>query len=227
MHAQKSVVYRLEFATTNDTCTLGENSDPLTLTASDFSTVMDIMEQAAREGGQRYEFSATFSDGDGDVGYVIDSISGVANNAPCYWSFYIRSGEMELMPNLGVSDFVPGDNFEVIMRYEARIGTPTIMTMYIIDYPDPFCIEAAPLDAINVVTRSGSSALDVMEEAVAQGGRAYNFSVSYGAIEESFGYVIQQLNGVAKNGSCSWTASVTNPGQSPHVINALRGQRLM
>ena len=184
---------------------------------------MDVMERAVREGGERYNFRATFSDADGDIGYVVDHLNGVDNMAPCYWAFYIRSGSNLFMPSLSVSDYVPGDNFEVIMRYEALIAAPTITTRYILDYPDPFCFDGNAPTPVTVVTRSGNSALDVMEEAVAQGGREYNFSVNYAEVMDIFGYVIHQLNGVATNGSCSWVVTVTSPGEnSIPLVNTIR-----
>ena len=146
VHALKTVFYTVEY--TNGTCS-GMDLPSLTLSGlSDFASALDIMEEAVKRAAnpQDYEFLTTFSDADGDVGYFVNSIGGTENNAPCFWIFYVRSGSQETRPNLGIADYVPGNLFEVIMRYESPVFMPdTITTTYIIDYPDPVCFDAIPL----------------------------------------------------------------------------------
>lgn len=207
--------YRIEYSEPqNGTCG-GTNPAPLSITASDFSTALDIMEMAANE-GMEYEFSASFF---GVLGYLIDGVNGVQTEAPCSWTFYIRAGSIEIVPDIAVSDYVPGNNFEVILRYEQVMDTPFITTTYVIEYPDPLCSSATPPAQINIARPNGSFALDVMEEAVSKNGPEYRFSVDYTAVEGGgFGYVIEQVNGVARNGSCSWTPFLTSPGQNNNYL---------
>ena len=195
--AQKTVVYRVEYTQPSSGECGGVNLEPLNLTPDDdFSTARDIIEQGVREGGRYYQFSTSFTDQDGVVDYIIDEINGTRAAPPCYWAFYVQSGDVETMPEIGISSYIPGDSFHVILRYESSVmATPTIETIYTIEYPDPVCTPQpdAPEEII-VTTSARSTVLDVMEEAVAQGGRDYQFSVNYISLRASnYGYVIDQV----------------------------------
>lgn len=208
--AQKSVLYRIEYSE-NGTCS-GVNPDPLNVTSSDFSTALDIMEQAAREGGRSYGFTTTFTEQEGVAGYVIDAVNGRGREGGCDWSFYVQSGDETVTPDVGISIYTPGDGFEVIIRYEEQVAVATITTTYVIEYL-PVCSSATPPNRVLVTTPTVSSMFDVMEEAVARNGQRYVFTVNYDAVQEGgFDYVILQVSGVANNGSCVWQPFVMSPG---------------
>ena len=68
---QKNVVYQVEYSEQNGTCG-GVNFDPLSLTVPVFSTVLDIMEIAARM-GQSYQFVITFTQVNGNAAYTVET----------------------------------------------------------------------------------------------------------------------------------------------------------
>lgn len=212
---QKNINFLVEYSQANGTCG-GVNLDPLTLTVSDFSTVLGIMEAAARR-GTIYEFSTTFTEADGNTGYSVDSIGNTRNAPPCYWLYYVQSGGVELTPTVGIAEYVPGNNFRVILRYrEVLSSTQKITTSYEIQHLDSVCTSATPPSQLSITTPTESTALDVMEEAVRENGRLYRFSTEYvsflaGSTGQSYGHVIRQVGGVAENGSCYWAAFVTTP----------------
>ncbi len=204
MEAQKSVNYRVEY-NDNGSCG-GLTSVPLSVSVSApyFGTALDVMELAANQ-GEEFQFEATYT----QVGVVIDSVNDTEATSECFWTFYVRSPSgMELRPNESVSEYIPGNNIEVILRYETFSPAVIISTTYTIEYPDSVCTSSTPPDTVTVATPLGSNALDVMERAVIEYGSAYGFSVNYlGAA----GHVIKTLSGETTNVNCSWTAYVTTP----------------
>ena len=112
---QKNVVYQVEYSEQNGTCG-GVNFDPLSLTVPVFSTVLDIMEIAARM-GQNYQFVITFTEVNGNAAYTVDAINNTRSEPPCYWSYVVQSGEEERAPRVGIAEYVPGNDFRVILRY--------------------------------------------------------------------------------------------------------------
>ena len=122
---------------------------------------------------------------------------------------------------------MPGNDFRVILRY-GQLRANGIATSYTIEHPDPVCTSATPpsrLSAIN--TPLGSTAMDVMEEAVRENGRSYRFSTEYvlfiigvdGVSEQSYGHVVRQIGDVAENNSCYWAMFVTPPNGAESKIN--------
>ena len=226
---QKTVFYRVEYSQPNGTCG-GTDLVPLNLTVSDFTTARGVMERGVQEGGAYYQFSASFSDQDGVVDYVIDAINGTQGEPPCRWVFYVESsGGDEIAPTSGLSSYVPGNNFHVILRYETEVATPTIVTTYNIAYLDPLCAPVgltAP-ESIRVTTSSGgSTALDVMEEAVARGGRQYQFSVNYVSVDGgSFGYVIDQVCTVLHADVCKYPCKQVQPF-SAHLEHCMQNVKV-
>lgn len=206
---QKDVNYRVEY---NSTCSGGPsvNPDPLPLTVSAFDTALHIMEQAATMDGS-YQFSATFSEADGTVGYFVESIGGTSSDAPCYWNFYVQSGGVEVAPSVGVDAYVPGNNFDVIMRYEPAVSSPSITTTYVIEHPDRACTSATPPNTIRITTPTGSTALHIMEEAVRENGPMYRFATRYSAVGSGYGYTVWQVGNVSNSGNCDWAVFVTAP----------------
>ena len=204
---QKNVIYKVEYSEQNGTCG-GVNFDPLSLTVPVFSTVLDIMEIAARM-GQNYQFVITFTEVNGNAAYTVDAINDTRSEPPCYWSYVVQSGEKERAPRVGIAEYVPGNDFRVILRY-GQLHANGIATSYTIEHPDPVCTSATPpsrLSAIN--TPLGSTAMDVMEEAVRENGHSYRFSTEYvlfmigvdGVSEKSYGHVVRQIGDVAENNS--------------------------
>ena len=191
----------------------------MTLTTSDFSTILQVMEQAATL-ADRYLFSTTFSAQDTDAGYVIDSIDDTRAVEPCYWSVYVQSGDTEITPGVGISSYVPGDGFHVILRYEEQVEISSMATLYVIEYPDPVCTKATPPDSISVTTPTRSTALDVMVEAATVSGSDYEFSTNYmqvDAASSAYGYVVTQVGGVANNGSCAWVPFLVPLGRDEEM----------
>ena len=76
---QKNVVYQVEYSEQNGTCG-GVNLDPLSLTVPVFSTVLDVMEIAARM-GQSYQFVITFTEVNGNAAYTVDAINNTSHLA--------------------------------------------------------------------------------------------------------------------------------------------------
>ena len=80
-------------------------------------TAMDIM-IAAADKDSKFNFWATYY---GNMGYSIDAIRGAAKKGSGSWVFYykIPGVSKEIKSFFGVSNVViPGDNWEIIMRYE-------------------------------------------------------------------------------------------------------------
>ena len=75
---------------------------------------------------------------------------------------------------------------------------------YQILFSDPTCSNATAPEKVMVEVKRGSTALDVMEEAVTDFGRDYRFSATY--FGEELGYFIDQINGTASDveSSCFW-----------------------
>ena len=104
---------------------------------------------------------------------------------------------------------MPGDDFWVILRYR-KLRANGIATSYTIEHPDPVCTSATPPSRLSAIsTPLGSTAMDVMEEAVRENGRSYRFSTEYvlfmigvdGVSEQSYGHVVRQIGDVAENNS--------------------------
>lgn len=223
VQSQKDITYLVEYSQPNGTCG-GVDLDPLLLTVSDFSTVLHIMETAAATNGARFEFSTTFTEADGNTGYIVDSIGNTTNSPPCYWLYYVRSGDAEEIPSVGIAEYVPGNNFRVILRYGEVIGSRQITTRYVVQHRDSVCTSATPPNELRISTPADSTALDVMEEAVRENGRSYRFSTRYalfsaGAMDRSYGHVIKQVGDVAENGSCYWAAFVTTPSGEESTLS--------
>lgn len=205
MQAQdrKNVNYKVQY---NSTCTTAAAPDPLPLNASSFATALDIMQTAAMM-DTIYEFSVTY----GTIGYYVDAIGGISSAGTCYWDFYVVSGGVERAPDVGVAAYVPGNNFDVILRYEQEVDSPTITTTYNIEHQSP-CTRPSN-QGVRVTTPPGSTALGVMERAVLHNGSMYGFATNYaafpGSIPPLYGYIIKQVGGVSENGSCRWTVHVT------------------
>lgn len=211
---EKTITYRVEYSSENGTCG-GVDLEPLTLTTSDFSTILQVMELAATQANS-YLFSTTFSAQDKDAGYVVDSINNTRTVEPCYWSVYVQSGDTEIMPDVGISSYVPGDGFHVILRHEDQVDISSVTTIYVIDYPDAKCTTAMPPDSISIATPTGSTALDVMVKAATLSGSDYAFSTDYMQVASSaevYGYVVTQVGGVDNNGSCIWVPFLTPLGR--------------
>ena len=80
-------------------------------------TAMDVM-IAAADKDSKFKFQATYY---GTRGYDVDAIRGTAKKGSGSWVFYYKiSGvSKEIKSSLGVSNVViPGENWEIIMRYE-------------------------------------------------------------------------------------------------------------
>lgn len=208
----QNIVYRVEY---DQSCS-SRITDSLPLAdVPVYSTALDIMKIAASMDSSLYQFSVTFTEGDGSVGYYVDRIGNTRNEAPCYWNFYIDtdSGGM-VAPDIGVDAYIPGNNFRVILRYEGQQARSSFNTTYVIDL-DSACTMTTTY-GVTVTTSNGSTALDVMEQAVRANGRMYVFSADYIALTSTlsgtvYGYSIKQVNGIAQEGTCSWAVFVTTP----------------
>lgn len=163
-----------------------------------------------------YQFATTFTEVDGNTRYIVDAINNIRNEPPCNWSYFVRSGEEERMPRVGIEEYVPGNDFQVILRYGEDL-TNGISTTYIIEHPDPVCTsDTSPSQLTVINTPSGSTAMDVMEEAVRENGLSYQFSTEYilsrtMGSEPRYGHVVRQIGDVAENNSCYWATLVTSP----------------
>ena len=195
----KLVEYRIE---QDGQCTIPSPPPPQNITASYFSTALNIMELATA-GGERYAFKAEYTE-EIFSGLIITAVGGVTTVEPCVWLFYVRSPDgTEIRPEARVSSYIPADGFTVILRYKERRSSISIR--YSIKYT-PHCSGDAPLDVM-VETFGGITPLDVMERAVVLKGRMYEFTVSYQSA--SVGYTIQRLNGKMTHENCSWVPFIT------------------
>ena len=200
----------------NTTCG-GIDASPLNITVLYFGTAFDVIREAAIQGTE-YLFTASYSE-EREPGYTIDIINGRGRSTEpsCRWVFYVQSPDgIRIKPTQKISTYIPGQNFQIIMSYEEFSVTSVITTDYTIEYPDPTCVQRTPPDSVRVTTPIGSTAINVMEQAVAQYGQSYRFSAIYGGSMNN--YRINQLNDVATNGSCSWFAFVMTPnggGRTP------------
>ena len=206
MNAQKTVTYRVEYNDDNDACE-GTNLQPLTINSSFTSTAMDIME-LARDEGREYNFSATYF---GFLGYFIDSVNGRPGENDCFWFFYIQApGGSAFKPQIGVTTYVPGDNFVVILRYETFRQPAMFSSNMTIEYPEAACSTATPPPDAAVSIVQGGTALDVMEQA-GNMGSDYRFSATY--FGSGLGFFIDTLNGVSNNqtNACNWLFFIMTP----------------
>ena len=206
MNAQKTVTYRVEYNDDNDACE-GTNPAALTIDSSSTSTAMDIME-LARDEGREYNFSATYF---GFLGYFIDSVNGRPGGNDCFWFFYIQApGGSAFKPQIGVTTYVPGNNFVVILRYETFRQPAMFSSNMIIEYPEAACSTATPPPDAAVSIVQGGTALDVMEQA-GNTGREYRFSATY--FGSNLGFSIDTLNGVSNNqtNTCNWLFFIMTP----------------
>ena len=91
---------------------------------------------------------------------------------------------------------------------------------YQIQYNDPVCSNSTSPAKVKIVLglirsqnlqyllETGKYALDIMEEAVVQGGAPYRFSSTYFG---SLGYFIDKINGTQSNSPCFWTIFIGKP----------------
>ena len=224
--AEKTVTYRVEYNDDSIECS-GTNLQPLTIGSSYTSTAMDIME-LARDQGEEYQFSATYF-GASIGGYFIDSVNGRPGENGCYWFFYIQApGGSAFKPQIGVTTYVPGDDFVVILRYETFRQPAMFSSNMAIEYPEPTCSTATPPPDAAVSIVQGGTALDVMEQA-GNMGSDYRFSATY--FGSDLGFFIDTLNGVSSNvdENCFWLYFIMTPngiieiadlGVSSYVIPA-------
>ncbi len=209
MNAQKTVAYRIEYSIDSEACA-GDNPAPLMINSSYTSTAMDIME-LARDSGRDYQFSATYF-GVSTGGYFIDSVNGRPGDNGCYWFFYIQApGGSAFKPQIGVTTYVPGDNFAVILRYETFRQPAMFSSTLTIEYPEPTCSMDTPPPDVTVSIFQGGNALDVMEQA-GNIGPDYRFSATY--FESDLGFLIDTLNSNENNetgNNCNWIYFIMNP----------------
>ena len=162
--------------------------------------------ESAISSGIEYQYVASFSIEGGISGYIVDFLNGTYATVPCAWVFYILSpSEQEFRPSVDISSYYVADNYSVIFRYERSLPN-SYTTIYSIEYPDFICTNSTPPGIISVTVPIGSSALNVMEQAVRGYGISYRFSASY---DDITGYEILQLNGFQKTDECMWVAFVT------------------
>lgn len=160
--------------------------------------------------GVEYQFEIRFS-GEGGVGYVVDVLNGTRAIGPCYWVFYVLSpvGLEYRSNNIDISTYHVPDNYSIVLRYE-KIAPNTYTTLYTVEHPDPFCTNYTSPGSIAVTTPRGSSALNVMEQAVRDYGSSFSFSTSY--VGTDVGYTILQINDIKTTSECSWVVFVTPSG---------------
>lgn len=187
MSTEKTVTYRIEYNGDAPQCA-GENPAPLEITVPDTSSAMDIMEVASSQGNQ-YHFTATYF-GQSLGGYLIDSVNGVFPQGGCFWFFYIQGPEgNEFRPPIGVTNYIPGDNFVFTLRYETNTNRlpPMLPSTVAIEYPDVTCSDSTPPANVDTFVFQGGSALTLMENAVsfAPSGPDYRFSASYSSTSQA------------------------------------------
>lgn len=204
--------YHIEYP--DDACP-GSNPPSLPIEAPYFATALNIM-QLAVDVGSEYEFQAEYY---ANLGYQILVLNGRSGAwpSPCSWVFYVESPNgVEKISEVGVSSYVPGDNFAVRLRYEPYPTNPLSVT-YNVEYlascsaapsPGPIDVSYLPLE---------STALTVMENAVFN--PAYKFKATYCGTNK--GFFIDAINGTDNmpGSLCYWnflvmtpTGAVTVPG---------------
>lgn len=207
--------YRIEY---NSTCAGGVNPDPLTIDSPYTSTAMDIMELAVDE-GREYRFEATYF-GVSIGGYFIDTVNGTSGNDSCYWFFYIQPpGGDDFKPQIGVSTYIPGENFIFTLRYETFRQPEMLSTTLNIEFLDPVCSTATPPEPAMVSIPTGSNVLAVMQRAVDNFGRDYRFSATYFGSE--LGFFIDTLSGTSSNveDNCFWIYYIDPPNGDEFKAN--------
>lgn len=208
--AEKSVTYRIEYNGDAPECARDDPA-PLVIIVPDTYSAMDIMEIASNQ-GEEYQFTATYF-GQNLGGYFINSVNGVFPSDGCFWFAYIQApGGNEFRPFIGVTNYIPGDGFVFVLRYETNIDRlpPMLPSTVAIEYPDLICNDAMPPPAIDTFVFQGGSALTLMENAVSftQSGSLYRFSASYSSTE---GFVVETLDGVANTEECRWVLFIMSP----------------
>lgn len=224
VNAQKSVRYQVQFSTAHPECA-GESPAEIVVSAHDTSTVFEIMEQAYDEGGEDYRFSATYY-GVPTGGYMIDSISGVPNKQSCSWFLYVQAPDQasSAKTSIGVSTYIPGDNFLVILSYEPWIpSSSTINSAETIQFTDHSCFTSTPptpppTKSVSYIPE-GSTALDVMQKAEDDckfncscydtDKYDYSFRAVYQGKEK--GFAVDTISKVSNSDSCKWILFIKNP----------------
>lgn len=99
-------------------------SEIVTIDLKDSPTVVqDVMELAADV--QDFKFTVTY--GGKDIGYTIDSLSGLENAEDCEWFLFYRApddDEEEYRPDAEISFFVVAPNSTVTLSYEPEPFVP-------------------------------------------------------------------------------------------------------
>lgn len=86
-----------------------------------------------------------------------------------------------------------------------------VAVTYKIEYENTMCSNATALPTVWVKVKRGSTALNVMEQAVTNFGTPYRFSATY--FGAKLGYFVNTINGTESDSleSCFWFFFVRNP----------------
>ena len=115
------MTYAIEY---NDReCSSAQAPPPVIVEVPLGSTALDVMEQAVRQKGNDYKFTATYSDfATGQGGFFIDILNGTQNNKEkkCNWILYIRYTDGRLCKSdVGESDAkITPEVAGIVMRFE-------------------------------------------------------------------------------------------------------------
>lgn len=216
------MTYRIQFNGDSQNCA-GVSPTERVVYSPYTSTAIEIMERAREVYGMDYQFTAKYY-GVSMGGYFIESVSGVYNKADysCSWAFYIQApGGQEFKPSIGVSTYVPGDNFIFTLRYESFRQAPTISSKMAIQYNDATCFPSTPPTppptATVSIPQAGATALDVMQAADDNCGFDCNckcvskYDYSFVATYQISGFIVDALNNVINSNRCKWVLFIENP----------------